>query len=211
MSAAANIVVVGQSGQGVIMVSKVLVEALHRAGHAVAATEYPAITHRFAITFAHIRTGAGAITPRIRPREADAVIGLEPFECLRASLLFARPDTEIVANDAFIRIDGEPNHLLKDPIAVKTVDDIVAALASRGLRRVTPIRATRIALDKVKNRAGANMVLLGAAFASGRIPADRATLEEVIAEMAPRNTGALNCEGFRAGVEAYNAASRERG
>jgi Pyruvate/2-oxoacid:ferredoxin oxidoreductase gamma subunit len=211
MSAAANIVVAGQSGQGVIMVSKVLVEGLHRAGLPVAATEYPAITHRFAITFAHIRTGADAATPRIRPREASLIIGLEPFECLRASLLFAQPDTEIVVSDTFIRIDGEPNHLLKDPIAVKTVDDVVTALSDRGLRRVTPVRATRIALDKVTNRAGANMVLLGVAFASGRIPAEQATLEEVIAEFAPRNTGSLNCEGFRAGIDAYRTFSEERG
>lgn len=212
MKAFTNIVVVGQSGQGVIMVSKVLVEALHRAGLSIAATEYPAITHRFAITFAHIRAGLGAglVSPRIRPREADVIIGLEPFECLRASLLFAHPATVIVTNDTFIRLDGEPNHLLKDPIEVKTVEDIVFALANWGLRRVTPVRATRLAFEAVKNRSGANMVLLGAAFASDCIPIDQATLEEVIAEIAPRGTGARNCDGFRAGIEAYRAAAREK-
>lgn len=202
----ANIVVVGQAGQGTILVSKILVTALHRAGRPVLATEFPAITHRYAITYAHIRTGQGLASPRIRPRQASAVLGLEPFETLRAGLLFAHPDTVVVTNDAFIRVEGEPNHLLKDPIAVDTVDGVVAAFAQRGIARVAPIAASRIALEVVKHRAGANMVLLGAVFASGRLPLEQDALEEVIVELAPRDTGPRNRDGFRAGIAAYAAA-----
>jgi indolepyruvate ferredoxin oxidoreductase beta subunit len=209
MSAPANIVITGQSGQGVILLSKILAEALHRTGLEFLATEYPAITHRFAITSAHVRAGQGLISARIRPREADLILGLEPFECLRTSLLFAHPGTVIVTNDTFIRVAGEPNHLLVHPIATETVDDIVATLKNRGLSRVTPVPATRLSLEATKHRAGANMVLLGAAFASGGIPAGQETLEEVIAAFSPRDTGAVNREGFRAGVKAYRAALGE--
>ena len=205
MPTTANIVVVGQAGQGTILVSKILVTALHRSGRRVLATEYPAITHRYAITYAHIRSGDGVISPRIRPRQASAVLGLEPFETLRAGLLFAHPDTVVVTNDSFIRVEGEPNHLLKEPIPVGTVTDVVDAFAQRGIRRVAPIAASRIALDVIKHRAGANMVLLGAVFASGRLPLERDLLEAVIVELAPRDTGPRNRDGFRAGVEAYAA------
>lgn len=201
-----NLVVVGQSGQGTILISKVLVTALSRAGHSVAATEYPAITHRFAITTAHIRTGAKVVSPRVRPREAHVVIGLEPFETLRASLLFANADTVVVTDDTFIRIDGEPNHLLTNPIAVNSAGDIVAALAGRGIDRVVPVPATRLAFDVVKSRAGANMVVLGAAFASGRLPLEQAALEAAIIELAPRDTGERNRDGFCAGIAAYHDA-----
>jgi len=205
MPTSSNLVVVGQAGQGIVLVSKILVTALHRAGQRVLATEYPAITHRYAITYAHIRTGDAVVSPRIRPREADVVVGLEPFEALRAGLLFARPATVVVTNDAFIRVEGEPNHLLKDPVAIDTVDDIVAAFKGRGIDRVVPIAASRIALDVIKHRGGANMVLLGAAFASGKVPLEQDVLEAVIVELAPRDTGPRNRDGFRAGIEAYAA------
>ena len=209
MSGNVNAVVVGQSGQGTILVSKVLATAYHRSGLAVVATEYPAITHRYAITYAHVRSGRGVFSPRIRPREASIVLGLEAFECLRASLLFANPDTVVVSNDSFIRTDGEPNHLLTEPIAVETIGDIVAALAGRGITRVVPLAATRLAFEVAGSRAGTNMVLLGAAFASGRLQLEQAALEEAIIDLAPRDTGERNCQGFLAGIAAYRAAIGE--
>lgn len=202
-----NIVVVGQSGQGTILVSKILVSALHSSGKAFAATEYPAITHRYAITFAHVRSGAGVISPRIRPREAGIIIGLEPFEAFRASLLFANPDSVVVTADSFIAIDGEPNHLLKDPVRLDSVTDIRTALATRGIANVVPIPAQRLALDVVRHRAGSNMVLLGAAFASGRLGLEQKALEQAILDNAPRDTGPRNRDGFRAGIDAYHTSN----
>jgi indolepyruvate ferredoxin oxidoreductase beta subunit len=204
----ANIVVVGQAGQGTILVSKILVTALHRAGRPVLATEFPAITHRFAITYAHIRTGSGLASPRIRPRQATAVLGLEPFETLRAGLLFSHPGTVVVTSDTFVRTEGEPNHLLRDPIPVGSADEVVQAFHGRGIAQVSVIPATRLALDVVKHRAGANMVLLGAVFASGRLPLTQDELEDVIVELAPRDTGVRNRDGFRAGIEAFGRGAR---
>jgi len=118
-------------------------------------------------------------------------------------------DTVVVSNDSFIRTDGEPNHLLTEPIAVETIGDIVAALAGRGITRVVPLGATRLAFEVVGSRAGTNMVLLGAAFASGRLKLEQAALEEVIIDLAPRDTGERNRQGFLAGIAAYRAAIRE--
>ncbi|WP_127077536.1 2-oxoacid:acceptor oxidoreductase family protein [Rhodomicrobium lacus] len=201
-----NIIIVGQSGQGIILASKIIVAALDRAGLRFAATEYPAITHRFAITSAHIRTGDRFLSPRIRPREGDLIIGLEPFETFRTSLLFANAGTEVITNDAFVRVNGEPNHLLKAPIAADSVEEIQQHLATRGVARVTAIPATRLAFDVVKSRAGANAILLGAAFASGRLPVSLDIIVETIFALSPRDTGARNRDGFRAGIEAYHSS-----
>jgi Pyruvate/2-oxoacid:ferredoxin oxidoreductase gamma subunit len=210
MTLRSNFVVVGQSGQGSILVSKILVSAFHQAGQAVVATEYPAITHRFAITYAHIRIGRADASPRIRPREADLIVGLEPFESLRAALLFANPQTVVVTNDNFLRIDGEPNHLLKDPVVIDSVSAVVDTLATRGIARVVPLAGTTLAFQTLKNRAAANMVILGGAFASGRLPLDQAALERVIVELAPRGTGERNRDAFRAGLAAFREIAGDR-
>jgi len=206
MPASMNLIVVGQSGQGTILVSKTLVTALQSAGRTVVCTEYPAITHRFAITYSAIRSGAHVRSPRIRPREADLILGLEPFECLRVSLLYANPSTLVITNDEFIRIDGELNPLLTAPVPTQTAADVAAVLVERGISSVVAIAASEIALRTLKSRAGTNMVLLGAGWASGRIPLDQETLERTIVEVAPRGTGERNCEAFRAGIAAFEAA-----
>lgn len=202
-----NLVICGQSGQGIILVTKILTTALAEAGRPVECTEYPAITHRFAITFSHIRSGPGVHSPRIRPGEADVIIGLEPFECLRVSLLYAHPETLILTNDEFIRVDGTVNPLLREPIPTKTIADVVAALKAQGLRRVVPVGASEIALRTLRHRSGTNIVMLGAAFASGRIPLSEEALVAAIAGVVPRGTAERNLEAFRAGMAAFKAAT----
>jgi indolepyruvate ferredoxin oxidoreductase beta subunit len=208
MATGMNLIAVGQSGQGTILISKILVTALQSVGRDVACTEYPAITHRFAITSTHVRVGESVVSPRIRPGEADVILGLEPFECMRVSLIYARPPTLIITNDEFIRIDGEPNPLLREPVPTASVGDIISILRERGIPRVVPISASAIALRTLRSRAGTNMVLLGAAHASGRLPLDREVLERTIAEVVPRGTVGHNTDAFHAGVEAYHRAAQ---
>lgn len=207
MSERVNLIICGQSGQGVILATKILMTAFTEAGQEIRCTEYPAITHRFAITFSHIRSGPGVYSPRIRSGEADLIIGLEPFECLRVSLLYGYPETLVVTNDEFIRIDGTLNPLLRERMPMETVADIVAALKSRGFRQVAPIGASQIAMQTLRHRAGTNMVMLGAAFASGRIPLSQERLEDAIVGVVPRGTADRNLEAFRAGIAAFDAAS----
>lgn len=202
-----NLIVCGQSGQGIILVTKILVTAFAEAGRPFECAEYPAITHRFAITFSHIRSGSGIHSPRIRPGEADLIIGLEPFECLRVSLLYGHPDTLIVTNDEFIRVDGTVNPLLREPVPTKTIADIVAALEARGFRHMVPVSASEIALRTLRHRSGTNIVMLGAAFASGQIPLPEETLAAAIASVVPRGTAERNLEAFRAGMAAFRAAT----
>lgn len=205
MSQGLNLVVCGQSGQGIIMISKTLVTAFQAVRRQVTCTEYPAIAHRFAITFSHIRVGEALFSPRIRPGEANLIIGLEPFECLKVSLIYAHPETLVLTNDEFIRTDGTLNPLLRNPIPVKTVEDIVSALRQRGLRRVVPLSASALAMRTLRHRAGVNMVMLGAGYASGRIPLPQEVLEQALVAVVPRGTVDRNLEAFRAGMAAFEA------
>lgn len=207
MSERLNLVICGQSGQGVILTTKILMTALTGAGVDAHCTEFPAITHRFAITFSHIRCGRGVYSPRIRPGEADLIVGLEPFECLKVGLLYGHPGTFIVTNDEFIRTEGTLNPLLREPIPTGTVGDIVAALRGRGFGHVVTISASQIAVRTMRHRSGTNMVMLGAAFASGRIPLRQEELEGVIAAVVPRGTAGPNLDAFRAGVLALHTAA----
>lgn len=200
-----NLVICGQSGQGIIMLSKTLLTAFFEEGIQATCTEYPAITHRFATTFSHIRVGEGVFSPRIRAGEVDLIIGLEPLECLKVSLIHGSPRAVVLTNDEFIRTDGVENPLLKSPLLIRSVEDVVEALRSRGVCDVVVVNATEIALRTVRSRSAINMVMLGASHASGRIPLSRERMEETVASIVPKGTAERNLEAFRAGAALVTA------
>lgn len=203
-----NLVICGQSGQGIIMISKILLTAFLEEGFTTLCTEYPADTHRFATTFSHIRIGDDLFSTRIRPCEADVIIGLEPFECMKVSLIYGNPSTLILTDDQFVRIDGVLNPLLTEPVRTESVEDIVDVLRGRGLRQVIVIKATDIALQTLRHRTGANMAMLGAAHASGRIPLTQERLEQSLASVVPKGTVDRNLAAFRTGRAAFETADR---
>lgn len=203
MSAATGLVVCGLSGQGVILVSRVLAAALGEEGRPYRLTEVPGIKHRYTLTQSFIRVGAGALSPRLAEGEADLIVGFEPFETVRAALRFCRAGASVVYNSRVI----DTRHITSKErpgvsFRMPGPDEVRRYLAPIGVDDVRPVDATGLAMDRLGNAKAQNVVLVGAAFATGRLPAGRATLERVIERFAPGRTGPLNLAAFRLGVEA---------
>jgi len=206
MSKDLDMVICGLSGQGVILASRILSAAFAEAGLEVKLTEVPGIKHRYTLTASFIRVGPGKHAPRIAEGEADLILGFEPFETLRVGLRYGRPGASVVYNSRII----ETRHITsrtreEDRLRMPEPADMARYFAQVDIDDIRPIDATRLALDELSNVKTQNVIMVGAAFATGKLPVDAATLEAVIRRFAPRGTDNLNLAAFRCGIEAATA------
>lgn len=74
----------GVGGQGIGMLSEVLIRAAHYAGHKVKGVDTHGLAQRGGVVISQLRLGNAAYSPLIRSNEADLAVALEIHESLRA-------------------------------------------------------------------------------------------------------------------------------
>ncbi len=79
-----NIYMTGVGGQGIGMLSELLIRAADKAGHRIVGVDTHGLAQRGGIVVSHLRLGSDAHSPLIPPKEADLAIALERHEALRA-------------------------------------------------------------------------------------------------------------------------------
>jgi indolepyruvate ferredoxin oxidoreductase beta subunit len=94
-----NIYMSGVGGQGIGLLSEVLLRAADHAGYAVKAVDTHGLAQRGGIVVSQLRIGTTIFTPLIPEQEADLVISLERHEALRALNLMARENSTLVYYD----------------------------------------------------------------------------------------------------------------
>ena len=80
-----NIYMTGVGGQGIGLLSEVLLRALDYTGQTVRGVDTHGLAQRGGIVVSQIRTGEGEFPPLITPGKADIVLSLERHEALRAT------------------------------------------------------------------------------------------------------------------------------
>ncbi|MDR0519806.1 MAG: indolepyruvate oxidoreductase subunit beta [Clostridiales Family XIII bacterium] len=98
MSEAKNILLVGVGGQGTILASKILSDALVKAGYDVKMSEVHGMSQRGGNVSTQIRYGEKVYSPIIGIGEADVIVAFEKMEALRW-IEYLKPDGKIVIND----------------------------------------------------------------------------------------------------------------
>jgi len=93
-----NILLAGVGGQGTLLASEVLSEALMLAGYDVKKSEIHGMSQRGGSVTSHVRFGAKVYSPLIPEGEADILFGFELLETYR-SLPMLRQGGSVVAND----------------------------------------------------------------------------------------------------------------
>ena len=78
-----NIYLTGVGGQGIGLLSEILIRAADHAGHRVKGVDTHGLAQRGGIVVSRIRIGDRVHTPLIPAGEADLVIALERHEALR--------------------------------------------------------------------------------------------------------------------------------
>ncbi len=185
-----NLVVAGVGGQGNVMVSLVIGNALVHGGYFVTIGETYGSSQRGGSVMSHLKISAEKqFSPLIPEGQADVVLGMEPVETLRVLKSFGNPEVVTVVNPRPIHaVDltgsggGYPDmqSLLNQ---IKSLSD-----------KVYVVQATDEAL-KMGNAMLANMILIGALLKSDLIPLSEDALIPVIQDMFPKaimdNTRAL--------------------
>lgn len=86
-----NILIIGVGGQGIGLLSEVLIRALDHAGLQAKGVDTHGLAQRQGTVISHIRVGEQVFTPLIRPGAADLVIALERYEAMRGLLTYLKP------------------------------------------------------------------------------------------------------------------------
>lgn len=188
-----SILLVGVGGQGTILASKILSEALTRAGYDVKMSEIHGMSQRGGSVTTHVRFGEKVYSPIIDEGSADILVSFEKVEAVRW-LSCLKPGGFAVVNDCEIH----PLSVLTG--AAEYPADVLAQL-KREVPNVLALNAGEIAgaLGSVKAQ---NIVLLGALVRAMRL--DHIDWPSVMKDLIPPKMYDLNLRAFEAGAAIAN-------
>jgi indolepyruvate ferredoxin oxidoreductase beta subunit len=193
-----NIIITGVGGQGNVLASQILGQALVQLGRVVTVGETYGASQRGGSVMSHLRISRQAQwSPLIPEGQAHMVVGLEPLEALRVMERYGNPEVLTLTNT-------RPIHPLDVIAGVAEYPDIDYLLAQiRKLsKRTWNVDATSIALE-MGNPILSNMAMLGAvsALEIDSVPLKRPGFEQALAMLLPAKAVALNLEAFDQGRE----------
>ena len=179
-----NIILTGVGGQGTVLASKLIAAAAMAKGLPVMSAETIGMAQRGGSVFSHLRIGEGVRSPMIADREGDLIIGFEPGETLRM-LHFLKPGGQVIT-------------------AVRPVIPVTSALSGdcydgrkqlewMGESGINIIKVdTDRAVKELRNPRVSNVVLLGAAAATGALGITIEDLKTAIRERLPDKLHSIN-------------------
>lgn len=149
--AGTNIYMCGVGGQGIGVLSEVMIQACLAAGHQVRGVDTHGLAQRGGIVVSHLRLGEHALAPRIAPGEADLVIGLERLEAHRALLKMLRSGGALVYYDT----EMQPIHVRMGKADYPSREALEEAAAQR------QVRVERVHVDELPDPRMQNTAVIG--------------------------------------------------
>lgn len=192
MSNVKNVVLCGVGGQGTILASKILSQALIDAGFDVKMSEIHGMSQRGGSVTTQVRYGEEVFSPIIGRGSADVLVAFEKMEALRYLGDVRADGGVVIINDHAIQSLPTLQGTAAYP------DDCIDRVKEK-VENVKVINATDIARE-LGNEKAANIVLLGAAIkALGLTEMDWDLALE--SNLKPKLVE-LNKKAFKAGLEA---------
>lgn len=190
-----NILLAGVGGQGTLLASELLAEALLLAGYDVKKSEIHGMSQRGGSVTSHVRFGSQVLSPLIHEGQADILFGFELLETYRY-LPMLRPGGTVVVNT---------QRILPAPVAVGTAD--YPSGLEKKLRSACPdtcfVDGLTLARQAGHSRT-VNMVLLGALSTALDMPT---TLwRDVITEKIPQHFLEENLLAFQLGRDGQSSS-----
>jgi indolepyruvate ferredoxin oxidoreductase beta subunit len=176
-----SLIVIGVAGQGNVVTSFLICEALVNEGFRVTFGQtYPA-QQRGGPVINYIRVSKDIqASPIIPEGRADVIVAMEPVEAMRMLNQYGNPDVITMVNPRPIQAIDGTGLGTKYPSVDKLLEDITALSAKTWI-----IQATEEA-RKLGNPIMANVILVGAMIGSGILPLDRKAMEPVLRERFPK-------------------------
>ncbi len=187
-----GLVLAGVGGQGVILASMIVADALVRAGYDIKQSEVHGMAQRGGSVFSHIRWGSNVDSPLVPFRSAEVLASFEWAEAIRW-VDFVREGGAVVADVRTIVPPGACNDRRAWATTYPEIDPDL--FTSRQLKtRLLDANGTATALGNVRT---ANSVILGSIAAF--LDIEDQHWEAAIERLVPPKTVETNLEAFRAG------------
>ena len=190
-----NLIIIGIAGQGNVVTSELVCNALMKEGYLVTfGQSYPA-QQRGGPVINYIRVSKEIqCSPIIPQGRADIIVAMEPAEAVRMLAQYGNPEVITMVNPRPIHAVDIAGTGARYPELDKLMVDIEELSA-----RTMVVNATEEA-QKLGNPIMANVILVGALVGSGLLPLEKKSLEPVLQERFPRAFEA-NMAAFDKGVE----------
>lgn len=187
-----NILMAGVGGQGVILASEIVSEALMRAGYDVKKSEVHGMAQRGGSVTTHVRFGKKVYSPLIPDGEVDILFSFELLETMRYLHLLSQDPVIVVNNQKVL----PPSVLLGSD---KYPENIPALLAER-YRRFYLVNALDIARS-AGNPKTLNVVFVAAL--SRLLDLSESIWQEAIQAVLPQKLIELNVKAFLAARQTF--------
>jgi indolepyruvate ferredoxin oxidoreductase beta subunit len=192
-----NVLISGLGGQGVILAARILAEAAFSDGKRALTADVVGATQRFGSAYSYVRIGEEIYSATFPEGEADLLLGFDPLQTLKTGITFASEKGLVIVSDRPIGIQA--NLASEYP----NIEKIISAFRRMGIRNVKHFDAGDIAVRETGSIVSLNMVMLGAAIASGLVPVKESTIATVITKLSPSGTAKANLQAFKNGVKNY--------
>ena len=184
-----NLLLVGVGGQGTILVSKILSEALMEEGYDVKMSEIHGMSQRGGSVTTQIRFGEKVYSPTINKGEADVLVSFEKLEAARYIEQLKKEGTLIVNEEEIW-----PLPVLTG--AEKYPEDIMEEL-NKKIDNVISVNARKIAVDLGEPRSQ-NIVMLGLMVKS--LDLEDIDWKTKIKKFLPEKVHEVNIKAFEKGL-----------
>jgi indolepyruvate ferredoxin oxidoreductase beta subunit len=185
-----NIHLCGVGGQGIGLLSEIILRAVDHAGFAAKAVDTHGLAQRGGIVVSQIRLGDAVYSPIIPAGEADLVLGLERHEALRALQGTLRDGGTLAYYDTVL----QPLPVRLGSAREALPEDIERAASARGVQVHAVLR------EDIADPRMQNVALLGVVSARKLVPGIRAEhYEQAMNDLLKGSALEANLELFRRG------------
>ncbi|MFI3227738.1 MAG: indolepyruvate oxidoreductase subunit beta [Clostridia bacterium] len=183
----------GVGGQGTILASKLIADAALLQGYRVRASETIGMSQRGGSVVSHVRVGENVHAPMIPFGSADVIIAFEPAEAVRALQYLSKDGVLVVSKKA-----------VKPVTATLSASDydgteMIEYLTSQ-VSKLVVINTDEV-LEKIGSSKVLNVVLLGAAAASGMLGFTLEQMGQAIEQRVPERFLELNRKALQEGAK----------
>ncbi len=170
-----NLIITGVGGQGNVLSSQLIGQALVGKGYFVTIGETYGASQRGGSVMSHIRISSQKqMSPLIPRGKADIVVGLEPVEALRVLTVYGNPQTVVLSNTRPIY----PVDVTSGDEKYPETEEIKKALESLS-RKTYSIAATEKAMEMGSPILG-NMIMIGALLELNLLPLSPSEFRETL-------------------------------
>ena len=192
-----NIIIIGVAGQGNVMTSLLVCNALVREGYVVTFGQTYMPQQRGGPVINYIRVSKESVHSPIIPQgDADLIVGMEPVEAMRMMAEYGNPDVVTVVNPRVIN----PIDIARVKGGYPSLDKLLEDIREMSSKSWI-VDATGEA-QKMGNPIIANVILVGVLLGIGLLPLDKEVVELELRERFPKTKAfETNMKALDKGIE----------